>query len=103
MQVNLRLAIWNANGLTNKLNEIEFFMKTKHIDIFLISETHLTSRSYVKISGYDFVYTNHPDNKAHAGAGLFIRSTIRYELSEEFQQNYIQAAGVKLICNNRQY
>lgn len=101
MQVNLRLAIWNANGITRKLNEIEFYMKAKHIDIFLISETHLTTRSYVKIRGYDFIFTNHPDGKAHAGAGIFIKSTIRYELAEEVRKNYIQAAGVKLVCNNR--
>lgn len=101
MQIDLRIAVWNANGVPNKLNEIEFFMKTKHIDLFLISETHLTTKSYVKIRGYDFVCTNHPDGKAHAGAGLFIKSTIRYEIAEEFCAPYIQASGIKLVCNNR--
>lgn len=101
MQVNLRIAVWNANGLTNKLNEMEFFMKEKYIDIFLISETHLTTRSYVNIRGYDFIYTNHPDGKAHAGAGLFIKSTLKYEIAEECKLDYLQAAGVKVVCNNR--
>lgn len=101
MQVNLRIAVWNANGLTRKLNEIEYFMKEKFIDIFLISETHLTTRSYIKIRGYDFVFTNHPDGKAHAGAGLFIKSSIRYEIANECALNYIQAAGVKVVCNNK--
>lgn len=100
MQINLRIGIWNANGITNKRNEIEFFLNSKHIDIFLISETHLTSRSYIKIKGYDFVYTNHPDDKAHAGAGLFIKSTIRYDIAEEYSKNFLQAAGVKITCNN---
>lgn len=101
MQINLRIGVWNANGLTNKLNEIEFFMKEKYIDIFLISETHLTTRSYVNIRGYDFIYTNHPDGKAHAGAGLFIKSTLKYEIAEECKLDYLQAAGVKVVCNNR--
>lgn len=100
MQVNLRIAVWNANGITSKINEIDYYMRDKFIDIFLISETHLTARSYVKIKGYDFICTNHPDGKAHAGAGLFIKSTLQYEIAKDFQENYIQSVGVKVICNN---
>lgn len=100
MQVNLRIAVWNANGLANKLNEVNYFIKEKHIDIFLISETHLTSKNFIKIRGYDFIQTDHPDGRSHAGAGLFIKSNIKYELTKEYKKNYLQAAGVKVICNN---
>ena len=70
-------------------------MKSKHIDIFLTSVTHLTNRSYVIIKGYD------PDNKSHAGAGLFIKSTIHYEVAVEACKNFLHADGVKLVCNSR--
>lgn len=81
MPLNLRIAFWNANGIVNKINEVELFIKTKHIDILLISESHLTHRSHIKIRGFDLISTNHPDGKAHAGAAIFVKSTIRYECS----------------------
>ena len=101
MQVNLRIAVWNANGLSNKINEVEHFMKEKFIDIFLISETRLTTRSHIKVRGYDFICTNHPDGKAHAGAGLFIKSSICYQIAREWQENHLQSAGVSVTCNNK--
>ena len=67
MQINLRIGIWNANGLPNHTREIEIFMHSHHIDVFLISETHFTNKTYFKIKGYDVISCNHPDNKAHAG------------------------------------
>lgn len=101
MQLDLRIAVWNANGLQRKLNEISLFLNTKHIDIFLISETHLTSRSHIKIRGYDFISTNHPDDSAHAGAGLFVKSSIRYEIATEYRKPYLQASGIRILCNHR--
>ena len=38
--MNLRIAIWNANGLSNHKAEAETFVNLHFIDIFLISETH---------------------------------------------------------------
>ena len=68
-------------------------MKSKLID-YLKSKTHLTGRSYIQIKAYNFVFTNHPVNKSHAEAGLFIRSTIRYEVPVEPCKNFLQAALV---------
>lgn len=101
MQLNLRLAVWNANGLRNKLNEIELFLRTKHIDIFLISETHQTYKSHVKIRGYDYIGANHPGERAHAGSGIFIKSTLEYEIAEIIEKPFLQAAGIKIKSNNQ--
>lgn len=100
MRLNLRIALWNANGITNHTREIEIFLQTNYIDILLVSETHMTSRSFFKINSYDFLHTNHPDDKAHAGSGILIKSTIKYEKLNGFQENYLQATCIKLKCND---
>ena len=55
MQINLRISTWNANGASRHVKEIEIFLKLNFIDIFLISETHFTEKSYFKIHGYDLI------------------------------------------------
>lgn len=100
MQINLRIAVWNANGISRKFNEIEIFLKTKHIDIFLISETHLNKKSHFKINGYDLITANHPDDRCHAGAALLVKRSISYEIAEEISRPHIQAAGINIKCDN---
>lgn len=100
MQVNLLIAVWNANGILNHINEIELFLKNNLIDILLVSESHLTSKSYIKLNGYDIITTNHPENRAHGGAAVIIRSNIKYDIADPVSENFIQAAGVVLTCNN---
>lgn len=100
MQLNLRLAIWNANGLSNHTNEVEVFIKNNYIDIFIISETHFTSRTFFRINSYDIVTANHPDNRAHAGAAILIKSNIKYEILNPIQKPFLQAAGVKVTSEN---
>lgn len=100
MQVNLRLAIWNANGLSRHALETEVFLNENFIDIMLVSETHFTSKTFLKIRNYDIVTSNHPSNRAHAGCAILIKSNIKYELLESIQTMPIQAAGIKMKCNN---
>ncbi|KAI8120461.1 putative RNA-directed DNA polymerase from transposon X-element [Lucilia cuprina] len=89
MQINLRIVIWNANGISNHANEI--FVKNNYIDIFLVSETHFTSRSFFRIKDYDIVFANHPDERAHGGAAILIWNNIKYEILNPTEEN---SAGV---------
>lgn len=100
MQINLIIAEWNANGISNHLNEIEIFLQLNHIDILLVSETHLTSKSFVRIRGYDIITANHPDDKAREGAAVIIKTNLKYDRSEPVTEKYLQAAGVNIICDN---
>lgn len=100
MQVNLRLAIWNANGLTRHTNETEVFLNENFIDIMLVSETHFTTKTFYKIKNYDIITCNHPSNRAHAGCAVIVRSSIKYDMLEPIQTASIQAAGIKIKANN---
>lgn len=100
MQLDLRLAIWNANGLPNHTREIEVFLSTNYIDVLLVSETHFNSRTHFYIKDYDLIHTNHPDNRAHAGSCILVKSTIKYEIHDNVQENYIQATCIKIKSRN---
>lgn len=100
MQLDLIIAEWNANGITSHVNEISMFLELYTIDVFLICETHLTSKSYLNIKGYDAIISNHPDDRAHGGAAILIRRGLRYEICDNVAENYLQAAGVKIKLQN---
>ena len=75
-----RILTWNANGLLAR--ELAQYMNAEKIDIALIAESHLTSRSYAEIRNYKLYTCNHPNDAAHGGAALYIRNTIpHYEIS----------------------
>lgn len=101
MSIDLRVATWNANGLSNHLQEVESFLQSNSIDIFLISETHFTKKSYFKIKGYDLIIANHPNERAHGGSAILIKSSIKYEPDEQYIKESIQAAIIKIKCNNQ--
>jgi hypothetical protein len=45
----LELALWNANGVTQHSEELKMFIPNHDIDFMLISGTHFTGKSYLKI------------------------------------------------------
>lgn len=99
-KINLRIALWNANGLANHLLEVESFLKNNYIDIMLISETHGTDRSYFNITGYATIATNHPSNCAYGGAAILIKRSILYEQQESICTDAVQASCIKIKCSN---
>lgn len=100
MQIDLIIAEWNANGISNHINEVELFLNYNHIDVLLLSETHLTTKSFLRIKGYDLITANHPDDTAHGGAAVLIKKGIKYETLDSITEKYLQAAGVKVVCGN---
>lgn len=45
-QVSIRIAIWNINGLSNHLREVEVFL----------SESHFTNKTHIKTKSYDTIF-----------------------------------------------
>lgn len=80
--------------MSNHSEELKIFFKNHHIDVLLISETHFTSKSYFRIPGYNIYHTDHPDNKAHGGSAVLIRSNIKHHALQDYCKNYIQATNI---------
>ena len=88
-----KILAWNVNGLLARKTELTQFLNAEKIDIALIAESHLTSRSYANIRNYKLYICNHPDDAAHGGAALYVRNTIpHYEISP-YCTDHIQAAS----------
>jgi hypothetical protein len=68
----LQLALWNANGLTQHTEELKTFISIHNIDVMLISETHFTDNSYLKLANYTVYHTNHPTGTAGGGTAIII-------------------------------
>jgi hypothetical protein len=62
----------------------------------LISETHLTDKSYLKIPGYKIYHTDYPDNTAHAGTAILVKSTINHHQLHKYEKDYLQAISIRV-------
>lgn len=99
-QNSIIILSWNANGLKNHKDEFLITLQEKRIDIALISETHFTNSYSLNIPGFRLHYTNHPDETAHAGAAIYVRSSLISHPLQKFQTDYIQSCAVSIIINN---
>jgi len=62
----------------------------------LLSETHFTSKSYFSIARYNIYTANHPDNKAHGGTAILIKSTILYAEHPSYLKAELQATIIQV-------
>lgn len=75
-QTELKIVLWNSNGLSQHILELKYFLNRFSIDIMLVSETHFTQKSFISIPNYFVFSTNHSDNTAHGGTAIIIRKII---------------------------
>jgi exonuclease III len=101
MAMSLRISAWNANGLKHHVQEIILFININKIDILLVSESHTTEHTFVKIPHYTIYCSNHPDGTAHVGSEFIIKSAMKpYEL-QPFIMNKIQGTILRLEVLSR--
>lgn len=77
---SFRIVTWNANGLALRSGELETFLVHNNVDIALISETHFTSKSYIRMYGFTLYHTTHPSGNAHAGLTVIIKNNVKYHV-----------------------
>ena len=68
---NLNFYFWNANAISNKLDEINDFLKEHNVDILAISETKLnkTKEEDIKFENYNIIFNS---RNSHGGGVLLI-------------------------------
>jgi hypothetical protein len=60
----------------------------------LISETHFTKKSYIKIPNYSIYDTKHPDGTANGGNAILIRNGIKHHIHGHHNLVHLQATSV---------
>lgn len=66
----------------------------KNIDVMLVSETHLTSRSLFKINGYTLYDTKDPRGRACGGSAILIKSRLKHHFLSSICEEYLQATNI---------
>ncbi|KAJ8737403.1 hypothetical protein PYW07_000674 [Mythimna separata] len=94
--IYLFIAAWNINGIAPNTNELEVFLKEHKIDICLISETHTTVRSEIRIPGFCVYHTPHPSGGSHGGSAVVIKNNIKHYLLEPFATEHLQGTTVRV-------
>ncbi|KAK9295489.1 hypothetical protein QLX08_010190 [Tetragonisca angustula] len=89
----LGIALWNANGLVQHKNELEYFLNNQGIQVMLISETHFTNKSFLKLHGY---HTQHLSGRAHWSSAIIIKCTVKHYELPSFESDYLQATNVAI-------
>lgn len=97
MNHNLRVLTWNANGLTDRRQELETFLNIEKIDIALISETRFTPKTHVSFKDFKIYTTVHPSGNSHGGTAVIIKNNIKHYPLEEYCTEKIQATSIKVV------
>jgi exonuclease III len=92
--MQLKIVLWNANGLAQHTEEIKNYIQTHQADILLISEIHFTTKSYFKIPNYKIYDTQHPDGTAHGETAFIIKTGIKHHLHDHYNLDHLQATSV---------
>lgn len=80
--------------MAQRSQELKLFLRQHDLDVILISETHFTSKNYLKIPNYSTYHTMHPDGTAHGGTSVAIKSSIKHHENKKFTCEHIQATSV---------
>lgn len=96
MNHSLRIVTWNANGLTERRQEILTFLQIEKIDIALISETRFTAKSHFTLDKYTVYTTNHPSGNSHGGTAIIIKNNIKHHEIDKYSTDKIQATSIKV-------
>lgn len=96
MTQTIKMALWNANGLSQHLLDLINFMANNEPDIVLISETHFTNRSCLKILNFSFYDAKYPSGRAHGGSAVLVKSSIEHHVSLKTKEEYLQAISVAI-------
>nr|CAD7400860.1 unnamed protein product [Timema poppensis] len=96
----LRIFVWNANGILQQANELEYLLNTYAIDIALINETHLNPTKNVYFYSYE-TYRSDRVNKTGGWTAVFIKRDLPH-----YQHNFkdlitIEATAVKANTRRR--
>lgn len=67
---------WNTKGLLQHKENLIVTLVDQKIDVCLISETHFTAESYIKLQGFGVYHTLRPNNCVRGVSAVIIKKEI---------------------------
>ena len=83
--VSLRVATFNANGMSSKFFAIKSLLFSQKVDILLVQETWLFNLNKFSVSGYNVIHISAMDSdrplvgRPFGGIAIYIRDDIKFE------------------------
>ena len=96
MASTLRIMAWNANGLLQHKEHLLVTLIENKIDVCLISETHFTRESYLKLRGFEVYHTVHPSNCARGGSAVIVKTGLVHHEDVKIEKEEFQVTSITL-------
>ena len=74
---DLSILSWNANGLANKIQELQELLARLKPDLVLLNETHLTPANRLRLANY-VCYRNDRPGTAGGGTAVAVRLNLEH-------------------------
>lgn len=72
------MATWNIQGLSKKINEVIFELKTLHVELAVLTETKKKGQGSENLGQYDHFYSGvSKDRRAQQGVSILISKHLR--------------------------
>jgi len=96
----LKICHFNAQSIRNKIDELQHYMATAHIDVCAINETWLSKDDKLNVPGYT---TSRRDRNSTGGGVCFlVHNSLKFNVILPAQNEEILAIKVHDITTNRQ-
>ena len=97
-----KMAFLNIVSLPKKIDEINFSMSKKFIDLIAFNETRLDANitdNMINLDGYDIVRKDRSRNGG--GVCIYLRSSINYKIRDDLVPSELEAVCVEIIKPHR--
>ena len=93
---DLSILSWNANGLSNKIQELQELLARLKPDIVLLNETHLTPASRLRLANY-VCYRNDRPGTASGGTAVAVRLNLEHHRVVLPATTHLEGTAVEML------
>jgi hypothetical protein len=91
----IKIAYWNANAISNKKQELEYFIQKYKIDAVLVQETHLKPHRKLNLPNHQ-IYRNDRENQKGGGTAIIINRLIKHHLLPTPTTKALEVTGLSV-------
>jgi exonuclease III len=97
----LKVGAFNADGIKRQCYELSKQMKTRHIDVPVLLETHLKPQERFSITNYH-IYRNDRHQSANGGTAIAVRKGVPHTYVDLPPLISIEATGFSIPVGNKE-
>lgn len=99
----LKIMIWNAQGIRKKSHEFFYFLHKNSIDIALVSETRLSSGLSCSHPNYCTYRLDRKDHFPGGGVAIFIKRSVKHKLLPCPRTQVIEALSIEILQGSKRF